>query len=137
MVLDKRPVPGRPTDSDYSMARAYCACSRLVRLEVVLGIFFYHFSLLSPSLWERVRYRLKYCLKGPLSPNQPTNQMAMCRGKFRYIRSKYYEWTQTRGPYLFTFPHIGQSDHLDFDTPPNERPSQMCSTSGLCREEFV
>ena len=27
----------------------------------------YHCSLLSPSLWERARYRLKYCLKGPLS----------------------------------------------------------------------
>ena len=29
----------------------------------------YHFSFLSPSLWERVRYRLKYCLKGSLTPN--------------------------------------------------------------------
>ena len=34
-----------------------------------------HFSFLSPSLWETARYRLKYCLKGPLSPNQPTNQL--------------------------------------------------------------
>ena len=34
----------------------------------------YHFSFLSPSLWETVRYRLKYCLKGPLNPEQPTNQ---------------------------------------------------------------
>ena len=25
----------------------------------------YHFSILSPSLWETARYRLKYCLKGP------------------------------------------------------------------------
>ena len=32
------------------------------------------FSFLSPSLWETARYRLKYCLRGPLSPNQPTNQ---------------------------------------------------------------
>ena len=32
----------------------------------------YHFSFLSPSLWETVRYRLKYCLKGPLNPKQPT-----------------------------------------------------------------
>ena len=32
----------------------------------------YLFSFLSPSLWETARYRLKYCLKGPLSPNQPT-----------------------------------------------------------------
>ena len=33
----------------------------------------YHFSFLSPALWETARYRLKYCLKGPLSPKQPTN----------------------------------------------------------------
>ena len=32
------------------------------------------FSPLSPSLWETARYRLKYCLKGPLNPKQPTNQ---------------------------------------------------------------
>ena len=35
----------------------------------------YHSSFLSPSLWETARYRLKYCLKGPLSPKQPTNQL--------------------------------------------------------------
>ena len=34
----------------------------------------YVFSSLSPSLWETARYRLKYCLKGPLNPKQPTNQ---------------------------------------------------------------
>ena len=33
---------------------------------------FYPFSHLSPSLWETARYRLKYCLKGPLNPKQPT-----------------------------------------------------------------
>ena len=27
----------------------------------------YQFSFLSPSLWETALYRLKYCLKGPLS----------------------------------------------------------------------
>ena len=35
----------------------------------------YHFSFLSPSLWEMARYRLEYCLKGLLSQKQPTNQM--------------------------------------------------------------
>ena len=25
-----------------------------------------HFSLLTPSFWEAARYRLQYCLKGPL-----------------------------------------------------------------------
>ena len=38
-------------------------------------ILIYHFSPLSPSLWEMARYRLKYCLKGPFNPNQPTNQL--------------------------------------------------------------
>ena len=33
----------------------------------------YPFSSLSPSLWETARNRLKYCLKGPLNPKQPTN----------------------------------------------------------------
>ena len=34
----------------------------------------YLFSFLSPSLWETARYRLKYCVKGPLNRQQPTNQ---------------------------------------------------------------
>ena len=33
----------------------------------------YLFSFLFPSVWETARYRLKYCLKGPLNPKQPTN----------------------------------------------------------------
>ena len=37
----------------------------------------YHFSFLSPTLWETARYRLKNCLKGPLSPKQPNNQPDM------------------------------------------------------------
>ena len=32
------------------------------------------FLFFSPSLWETARFRLKYCLKAPLSPKQPTNQ---------------------------------------------------------------
>ena len=37
-----------------------------------LDIFSYQlsFSFLSPSLWEMARYRLKYCLKGPLNPER-------------------------------------------------------------------
>ena len=74
-VLVKLPVPGRPTHLEYSRARAYCACSRCG-----WGLFghfslLYHFSFLSPFLWETARYRLKYCLKGPLSPKQPTNYL--------------------------------------------------------------
>ena len=39
----------------------------------------YHFSFLSPSLWETTRYRLKYCLKN-VKPknNQPTNFTVVC-----------------------------------------------------------
>ena len=40
-----------------------------------LDIFFSRLSFLFfLPLWETARYRLKYCLKGPLSPKQPTNQ---------------------------------------------------------------
>ena len=35
----------------------------------------YPFSPPSPSLWETARYRMKYCLKEPLNPKQPTNQL--------------------------------------------------------------
>ena len=73
MALGKLPVPGRPTNLDSSMTRAYCTCSRCGWGS--FGHFFSRLSflsLLSPSLWETARYRLKYCLKGPLSPKQPT-----------------------------------------------------------------
>ena len=57
-----------------SRAKAFCACSRC--RWGLFGHFFSHLSFffLSPSLWETARYRLKYCLKGPFSPKQPTNQ---------------------------------------------------------------
>ena len=48
----------------------------------------YHFYLLSPSLWETARYRLKYCLKGPLNPNQPTNQPSYHRKKVYKISNE-------------------------------------------------
>ena len=75
MVLGKLPVTGRPTNLDYNRARAYCACSRCGWGLGDFGYVFSHFSFLSPSLRETARYRLKYCLKGPLSQkktNQPT-----------------------------------------------------------------
>ena len=75
MVLGKLPVPGRPTNLDWSRARAYCACSRCGWGCLDIFTLIYPFFPLSPSLWETARYRLKYCLKGPLSPKQPTNQL--------------------------------------------------------------
>ena len=67
MVLGKLPVPGCPTNFDYSTARAYCAYSRCGWVVLTFFTLVYQFSFLSPSLWETARYRLKYCLKGPLS----------------------------------------------------------------------
>ena len=77
MVLGKLPVPGRPTiwitvgQGPTALAGGGC-------LDIFTLV--YPFSSLSPSLWETARYRLKYCLKGPLNPkpkttNQPTKAM--------------------------------------------------------------
>ena len=74
MVPGKLPVPGRPT--------IWIIVGQGLTVLAVgaggdcLDIFtlVYLYSSLSPSLWEKARYRLKYCLKGPLSPKQPTNQ---------------------------------------------------------------
>ena len=57
----------------YSRARAYCAVGAGGGCLDIFTLL-YLSSSLSPSLWETARYRLKYCLKGPLNPKQPTNQ---------------------------------------------------------------
>ena len=72
-VLGKLPVPGRPTHLDHSGSRAYCACSTCGW--VLFGLFsfvYHHLYSFSLSL-ETARYRLKFCLKGPFNPKQPTN----------------------------------------------------------------
>ena len=75
MVLGKYSEPKRPTNLDNRRARVSCTCSRCG-----WGLFAHFFltsifSLLFLSLWETARYRLKYCLKGPLNPKQLTNQI--------------------------------------------------------------
>ena len=67
MVLNKLPVPGvlliwvRVRQGPTALAvGAGGGCLNIFSLV-------YHFSFLSPSLWT-ARYRLKYCLKGPLNP---------------------------------------------------------------------
>ena len=73
-MLYKLPVPGRPTIlitvGQGPTALAVGAGGGCLDIFTLI----YSFSPLSPSLWETTRYRLKYCLKGPLNPRQPTNQ---------------------------------------------------------------
>ena len=73
MVLGKLPVPGRPTIwitvGQGPTALAVGAGGGCMDIFTLI----YPFFPLSPSLWETARYRLKYCLKGPLNP-KPTNQ---------------------------------------------------------------
>ena len=67
MVLGKLPVPGRPkiriTVGQGPTALAVGAgggCLDIFSLSSII-------SLLSRSVWETARYRLKYCLKGLLN----------------------------------------------------------------------
>ena len=80
MVLGKLPVPGRPTIwitvGQGPTALAVGAGGGCLDIFTLV----YPFSPLSPSLRETARYGLKYCLKGPLNPKQPTNG-AMVLGK--------------------------------------------------------
>ena len=69
MVLGKLPVPGRPTIW-ITVGQGPTARVGVVWTFLLSSILF---SSLSPSLWETVRYRLKYCLKWPLNLKQPTN----------------------------------------------------------------
>ena len=76
MVLGKLPVPGHPTIwitvGQGPIALAVGAGGGGLDIFTLI-----YPSLLSPSLWETARYRLKYCLKGPLNPKQPTNQFIL------------------------------------------------------------
>ena len=80
MVLGKLPVPGRPTIwntvGQGPTALAVGAGGGCLDIFALI----YPFFPLFPSLWETVRYRLKYCLKGPLNPkptNKPTNPILL------------------------------------------------------------
>ena len=76
MVLGKRPVPGRPKIWILVVGHVpiVLAVSAVVGGDVwTFFALICLFSSLSPSFGETARYRLKYCLKGPLNPKQPTN----------------------------------------------------------------
>ena len=73
MVLGKLPVPGRPfvyiivgQGPSVLAVGAGGGCLDIF-LSSIISFFFLPLS-------GRARYRVKYCLKGPLSQKQPTNQ---------------------------------------------------------------
>ena len=76
MVLGKLPVPGRPTIwmivGQGPIVLAVGAGGGCLDIFTLL----YPFSQFLPSLWETARYRLKYCLKGPLNPKQQQQQLS-------------------------------------------------------------
>ena len=78
MVLGKLPVPGRPTVwmivGQGPIALAVGAGGGCLDMFTLL----YPFSHLLPLSGGTVRYRLKYCLKRPKSPKQPTQKI--CSG---------------------------------------------------------
>ena len=94
MVLGKLSVPGRPTIciqvGQEPTALAVGAAGGCLDMFSLI----YPFSPLSPSLWETARYRLKYCLKGPLNPKQPANKPTN-HNIFNFILKRKY-----RGPFL-------------------------------------
>ena len=90
--MGKLPVPGRPTiwiRVGQGLATALAVGAGGGCLDIF--ILDYPFCPLSPSLWETARYRLKYCLKGPLNPKQPkqptktTNQLSESGHSSRHV----------------------------------------------------
>ena len=85
MVLGKLTVPGRPTIW-ITVGQGPTALA-VDKGGDCLDIFtlIYPFFPLSLSLWETARYGLKYCLKGPLNPKQPTNQQHRALRSYRTL----------------------------------------------------
>ena len=85
-VLGKLSVQGRPTiwiivgQGPTALAVGADGVVWTFFLSSIISLF-----LLPLSLWDTARLRLKYCLKGPLSPNQPTNQHFMTQVKISIL----------------------------------------------------
>ena len=109
MVLGKLPVPGRPTiwitvrQGPIALAVGAGGGGLDILLSSIL-------SPLSPSLWETARYRLKYCLKGPLNPKHPSIHPSTSCGVYisqliRFARvSSYVDDFNTRNKVLTAKP---------------------------------
>ena len=93
MVLGKLPVPWRPTIwftvGQGPTALAVGAGGGCLEIFTLVCPFFFP---LSPSLWETARYRLKYCLKGPLNPKS-TNQSKYFKSNRLYNKHE-IKWDQ-------------------------------------------
>ena len=124
MVLGKLPVPGHPTIwtivGQGPIALAVGAGGGCLDIFTLI----YPFSPLSPSLWETARYRLKYCLKGPLNPKQPTNEYS--------IFSTYNFVCFVR---VCIIKLLAKCDDLDQATP-ELLPSLLFSDNGISRSHF-
>ena len=71
MLMGKLPVPGRPTNLDYSRGQGPTA----LVVGASRGCFWTFFlSSIISLFFLPARHRLKYCIKGLLSPKQPTTQ---------------------------------------------------------------
>ena len=79
MVLGKLPVPGSPTNLNDSRARPTALAVGAGGGCLDIFSLVYHFSFLSPSLWETARYRLKYCSERAVKP-KTTNQLNLREG---------------------------------------------------------
>ena len=73
-MLGKLPVPGRPTNLTTVGQGPIALTVGAGRGGLDIFALIYPFSSFSLSLGE-ARYRLKYFIKGPLSPKQPTNHV--------------------------------------------------------------
>ena len=115
MVLVELPVPGRPTIwmivGQGPTALAVGAGRGCLDIFTLIYLFF----SLSPSLWETARYRLKYCLKGPLNPkstNQPKlfvilNIVTLYTDSIAYIECLYLHF-KMESVFLFLVKLLGQ-----------------------------
>ena len=89
MVLGKLPVLGCPTIwmivGQGPVALAVGTSGGCLDIFTLL----YSFSPLSPSIWETARYRLKYCLKGPLNQKQ-THKQTNTSATFYFVLFGFY-----------------------------------------------
>ena len=73
MILGILPEPGRPTIWIIAGQRPIALAVGAGRGCLDIFALLYLFLPFSPSSWETGPCRLKYCLKRPLNPKEPTN----------------------------------------------------------------